>query len=187
MRELRGEYAERWYKIWSNAVRAACPGHLVLGSRINQGDSMPEVILACAHHADVVSFNYYAIGPDRAMFERIYELTKKPLFIGEYGHNSRDDGLLTTAVPVKDQQERGRGFTYYTEQLAALPYFVGCNYFQYLDEPITGRFDSETAYNGFVNVVDIPNEYLVKAAQQTNARIYDLHAGKVQPSEIKPK
>lgn len=187
MREVRAAFAERWYRIWAEAVREACPGHLVLGSRINQGDSYPEVIEACARHCDVVSFNHYEHLPDRALFDRINARIDKPLFIGEYGHNSLDDGLLTMFVPVADQRERGVGFRSYTEQLAAMPYFVGCHFFQYLDEPITGRFDSETAFNGFVNVADIPSPYLVEAAQAVNRRIYQLHSGAVEPVSEEPR
>jgi hypothetical protein len=39
MRELRGEFAQRWYGTWAKAVRAADPHHLLLGSRIHLGDT----------------------------------------------------------------------------------------------------------------------------------------------------
>jgi hypothetical protein len=145
------------------------------------------VIAACAPYVDVTSLNHYRHGPDVPMLERIYAIAQKPLFIGEYGHNSLDEGLLTTAVPVANTSERGTGFRYYTEQLAALPYVIGAHYFQYWDEPITGRFDSETAYNGFVNVVDIASEPLVTAARATNARIYAVHAGTEAPFAVAPR
>ena len=143
MGELRGEFAQRWYRAWAQAIRAAAPHHLVLGSRIHLGDKYPEVIAACAKYVDVMSLNHYRLGPEVDVLERIYAIAKKPLFIGEYGHNSLDEGLLTAAVPVASEAERGIGFRYYTEQLAALPYVVGSHYFQYWDEPITGRSDTE--------------------------------------------
>jgi hypothetical protein len=187
MRELRGAFAQRWHSTWARAIRAADPHHLLLGSRIHLGDKYPEVITACATYVDVMSLNHYRHGPDVAMLERIYALTQKPIFIGEYGHNSLEQGLLTTAVPVASASERGTGFRYYTEQLAALPYVIGSHYFQYWDEPITGRSDSETAYNGFVNVADIPSEPLVAAARATNARIYTVHAGVEAPFAVAPR
>jgi hypothetical protein len=187
MRELRGEFAQRWYGTWAKAIRAADPHHLLLGSRIHLGDTYPEVIAACAKYVDVMSLNHYRHGPDVAMLGRIFAVAKKPIFIGEYGHNSLDEGLLTTAVPVTSESERGTGFRYYTEQLAALPYVIGSHYFQYRDEPITGRFDSETAYNGFVNVADIASEPLVAAARATNARIYAVHAGMEAPFAVLPR
>jgi hypothetical protein len=187
MRELRGAFAQRWYGAWAQAIRAADPHHLLLGSRIHLGDKYPEVIAACATSVDVMSLNHYRHGPDVAMLERIYAIAHKPIFIGEYGHNSLDEGLLTAAVPVASAADRGTGFRYYTEQLAALPYVIGSHYFQYWDEPITGRSDSETAYNGFVNVADIPSTPLVAAARATNARIYAVHAGVEAPFAVAPR
>jgi Beta-galactosidase len=187
MRELRGAFAQRWCRVWAEAIRAADPHHLVMGSRMHRGDKYPEVVAACAPYVDVTSLNHYRHGPDVAMLERIHAMAQKPLFIGEYGHNSLDEGLLTAAVPVANESERGTGFRYYTEQLAALPYVIGAHYFQYRDEPITGRFDSETAYNGFVNVADIASAPLVTAARATNARIYAVHAGVEAPFAVAPR
>ena len=87
---------------------------------------------------------------------------------------------------MADQQARGVGYRYYTEQLAALPYFIGGHYFQYLDEPITGRFDRETSFNGFVSIADIPHPHLVKAAKASHSRIYNVHAGRLRPYDQKP-
>jgi hypothetical protein len=187
MRELRGAFARRWCGTWAKAIRAADPHHLLLGSRTQLGGQYPEVIAACAPYVDVISLNHYRHGPNGALLERLYAIAQKPLFIGEYGHNSLDEGLLTTAVPVASAAERGTGFRYYTEQLAALPYVIGSHYFQYWDEPITGRSDSETAYNGFVNVADIASEPLVAAARATNARIYAVHAGVEAPFAVAPR
>jgi agarase len=177
MAEFRGAFADRWYGGWYRAIRAADPNHLVLGSRLNQGARPHDVIAACARHSEVVSFNHYDIEAWQGEFDRYFDIAKKPFFIGEYGHNSLDRGLLTAAVPVADQRARAAGYRYYTERLAAIPYFVGGHFFQYLDEPITGRFDRETAFNGFVDVADIPYPLMVAAARTAHRRLYEIHAG----------
>ena len=180
-------FADKFMQGWAQAVRHADPDHLVMGTRLHQGNRPDEVVRACAKHMDVVSFNHYAFSIDRAEYDRLQAIAKKPFLIGEYGFNSMDLGLLTTAVPVRDRAERGAGYRYYTEQLAAVPYFVGCHYFQYLDEPITGRFDRETSYNGFVNVADIPYGDLVDAAKETNTRVYAIHDGAIAPVAVPPE
>jgi hypothetical protein len=187
MAPFRGEFAERWYRGWAEAVRAADPNHLVLGSRLHQGNRPDEVITACAKYMDVVSFNHYDVGAWKDEFDRYFTIARKPFLIGEYGFNSLDAGLLNTAVPVANQKERGTGYRYYTEQAASLPYFVGAHYFQWVDEPVTGRFDRETSFNGFNSVADIPYPELVKAAKTTNSRLYDLHAGAVKPFDRMPE
>ncbi|MEK7476651.1 MAG: hypothetical protein AAB152_13605 [Candidatus Coatesbacteria bacterium] len=186
MAEFRGAFADRWYGGWYRAIRAADPNHLVLGSRLNQGARPDDVIAACARHSEVVSFNHYDIEPWRGEFDRYFALARKPCFIGEYGHNSLDRGLLTAAVPVADQRARAAGYRYYTERLASIPYFVGGHFFQYLDEPVTGRFDRETAFNGFVDITDQPYPLMVAAARASHGRIFDVHAGTARPYSAPP-
>lgn len=183
--EFRGEFAEAWYRIWGEAIRAADPNHLVLGSRFSNRPE--ECVAAAGRHMDIVSFNEYSERPEAEHYDKWYAMTGKPMLIGEYGFNSLDDGLLTTAVPVANREERGVGYRYYTEQLAALPHFIGGHYFQWIDEPITGRNDRETAFNGFLKVTDIPDPFLVKAAKKTNPRVYLLHSGKSAPFARRPK
>jgi agarase len=187
MASFRADFADRWYSAWSRAIRSADPNHLVLGSRLNQGARPLDVLVASARHNDVVSFNHYDYEPWRGEFEAYYALARKPFIMGEYGHNSTDRGLLTAAVPVRDQRARAVGYRCYTEQLAAMPFFVGGHFFQYLDEPITGRFDRETAFNGFVSVADIPCPLMVAAARAAHARVYPVHAGLAAPFSRRPE
>lgn len=181
---LMKDFASRFYQTWYKATKQADPNHLVLGSRIPY--PMDEIVAACAANTDVLSFNHYAIELHED-FERYYRETDKPMLIGEYGFDSFDAGLLTAYVPVASQKERGKGFSYYTEQCAARPYFIGAHYFQYIDEPLTGRGDGETSFNGFVTITDTVYPELVKAARTTNARIYKVHVGDEPPVMSAPK
>ncbi len=183
MISFRRDFAERFYDAWYRAIKKADPNHLVLGSRIPY--PMDDVALACARHTDVLSFNYYSTDfGDK--FDRYYKLTGKPIMIGEYDFDSLDNGLLKAFVPVANQEERGKGYSFYTESAAAKPYMVGTHYFQYIDEPLTGRGDGESSFNGFVSVADIPYPKLVEAAKRTNARIYELHNGSLQATKERP-
>jgi hypothetical protein len=181
------EFASRWYKGWAKGVRTADPNHLLLGDRFRWTLNWMELLDACAENMDVISINYYAFDIPRKTLDAYYAKVHKPMMIGEYDFNSLDAGLLTAAVPVADQEERGVGYRYYTERAAAAPYIVGAQYFQYLDEPVTGRFDRETSFNGFINVADVPYPALVKAAKASNAQIYEIHAGIIAPYERAPK
>lgn len=182
--QYRGRFAERFYRGWYQAIKAADPNHLILGSRIPY--PMDEVVAACAHNTDVLSFNHY--GADLpAIYDRYYKSFGKPMLIGEYAFDSLDAGLLKAHVRVKSQAERGAGYSYMTEQLAAKPYFVGSHYFQYVDEPVNGRAsDGENSFNGFVSVCDVPYRELVKAARATNARIPAIHSGTTAPTQHRP-
>ena len=58
----------------------------------------------------------------------------------------------------------------------SLPAFVGCQWFQYYDEPLVGRFDGENYNIGFVSGADTPYWELTESAQQINAEVYNTFA-----------
>ena len=137
---------------------------------------------------DVVSFNHYDVEPPVEEFARFTKIADKPMMIGEYGFYSLDYGLLSVAVQVANTAEAGVGYRYYTENLAVSPSCVGAHYFQYCDEPVTGRdLDRETAFHGFTSVADVPHKWLTKAARETAERLYRVKSGRLQPFAEKPK
>lgn len=58
---------------------------------------------------------------------------------------------------------------------------VGTHWFQWLDQPSTGRFDGENYNIGFLDVTDLPYSELVNEAIKTHERIFDIHSGKEPP------
>ena len=53
------------------------------------------------------------------------------------------------------ESERGPAYARYLRAVADNPDFVGAHWFQYIDEPLTGRtLDGENAHIGFVTVAD---------------------------------
>ena len=64
-----------------------------------------------------------------------------------------------------------------TTRLARLPYVVGADWFQWMDEPPSGRLrDGEDVNFGVVCVGDEPYETLVDAVRATTPRLNGLHA-----------
>jgi hypothetical protein len=185
---FRGEFAEAWFKTWNLALKAADPNHLFLGARIHGGGNRSEeVIAASGRNCDVVSFNEYSLRPDPIEYAKWAKIADKPYLVGEYTFNSLDDGLMAGAVPVLNRVERGKGYSYYTEQMAANPQFIGGHFFQFTDEPITGREDRETSYNGFVRVTDSSDPHLVGAATLSNSRVEAIHMGLLKPMNTPPR
>ena len=57
----------------------------------------------------------------------------------------------------------------YLRSALANPDIVGVHWFQYADEPLTGRLlDGENGHMGFVSVADVPYAGLVSAARAAN-------------------
>ncbi len=175
---------KRYLSIICDAIRKHDPNHLNLGIRF--GGSPPDEVLRMGSVFDVCSINMYEYEPTKQM-KRVYELTGRPILIGEFHFGVPANGLGAGLVQVADQKERGVGYRYYVEQAAALPCFLGTHWFIWRDEPVLGRMDGENYNIGFVDVTDRPYRELVEAAIATHKRLYEVHIGKVLPFSQRPK
>jgi hypothetical protein len=90
-------------------------------------------------------------------------------------------------VQVANQKERANAFRYYNEQGYSHPSLVGAHWFQWIDQPSTGRRDGENYNIGFVDITDRPYPDLVEAMKTTFGRLLDVHSGKSAPYDVKPK
>ena len=100
--------------------------------------------------------------------------------LGEWVETAVIAGVVLVNVVVGFlQEERAEKYARYVRSVAECPAFVGCHWFQYIDEPITGRwFDGENYNIGFVTVVDSPYPELVAAAKRIHANVYRIrHRG----------
>ena len=165
-------FAEAYFRTVAEALRRHDPDHLYLGSRFAWQTA--EAVEACARWCDVVSFNCYrrSIADDPPEWAKFHALGK-PALIGEFHFGSADRGLFWEGlVGVGAESERGPAYARYLRAVADNPDFVGAHWFQYLDEPLTGRtLDGENAHIGFVTVADVPYEGLVDAARAANLAI----------------
>ena len=167
------------------AVRGHDPHHLNLGIRF--GGDPSEGVIKAARGFDVFSENIYSYGPSRAKLDSLYALAQRPILIGEFHIGVPGRGMASGLVQAADQEERAAGYRYYVEQCAAHPAMVGTHWFQWLDQPATGRHDGENYNIGFIDVTDRPYEEMVAGARLTHDRLLDVHLGKLPPVDRKPK
>ena len=113
--------------------------------------------------------------------QKIYELTGLPIIIGEFHFGTPARGLAPGLAQVKNQEERGVAYRYYVENAAAHPALIGTHWFQWIDQPSTGRFDGENYNIGLLDVTDRPYPAMVNASRETFNRLSDVHSGKVAP------
>jgi hypothetical protein len=161
------------------------PNHLNLGMRfVNCPDRLIELI---GKHFDVYSINSYNMAPPKDFMDRISRLTGLPIAIGEYHFGTPDRGMSAGIVQVGNHKERGNAFRYYNEQGYSHPALIGAHWFQWIDQPATGRNDGENYNIGFVDVTDRPYPDMLEAMKITFDRLFDVHSGKTPPYNIKPK
>jgi hypothetical protein len=175
---------ERYLRLMSEAIRRYDPNHLNLGIRF--GGTPDEAILRMGRMFDVCSINVYEYEPTRKV-KMVYEATRRPVIIGEFHFGVPADGLGAGLVQTVNQTERAKGYRYYIEQAAALPYFLGAHWFQWTDQAVLGRMDGENYNIGFVDVTNRPYAELVEAAKATHKRLFEVHSGKVGPFAERPK
>jgi len=176
---------ERMLEVINAAIRKHDPNHLNLGIRF--GGRPADEVVRLARVFDVYSQNIYSLAPDAKSLDSIYKLTGRPIVIGEFHIGTPGRGLAAGLVQAADQQQRGVAYRYYVETAAAHPALIGTHWFQWLDQPSTGRMDGENYNIGFVDVTDRPYPELVEAAKATHQRLLEVHSGKMSPFNERPK
>jgi hypothetical protein len=173
------EFALRYFRTIRETLKKYDPNHLYLGCRfawlVNEDSSWttPEVEDVAARYCDVISFNVYLPRID-SRWDFLKRLGK-PAIIGEFNFGAPDTGMFNPGVaPTSSQVERARMFQAYMRSVAGNPAFVGCHWFQYIDEPTTGRDDGENINTGIVTITDTAYPEMVIAAKAVNAQVYQL-------------
>ena len=177
---------EKYLQVINAAVRKHDPNHLNLGLRFG-GSLPPAEMLRASAAFDVYSLNVYSTSINRKTLEEIYRVTGRPIIVGEFHFGVPGRGLAPGLVQVRDQAERGVAYRYYVEQAAAFPAFIGSSWFQWVDQPNTGRMDGENYNIGLVDVTDRPYHELIEAMKTTHRRLQAVHAGKAAPFDTPAK
>lgn len=181
--ELRKAFVFKTYAKFINTVNAAVKkhdsNHLNLGLRF--GGSASDEIINASKGFDVFSFNNYGYSVNQNTIKKVYELTGLPMIIGEFHFGVPERGLAPGLAQTVSQEERGIAYSYYVENAAANQAIIGTHWFQWVDQPSTGRNDGENYNIGLVDVTDRPYTELVNSVKQTFKRLYDIHSGKELP------
>ena len=176
--------ARRYFEVTTRLVRKYDPNHLVLGVRF-RGAAPRQVVAASKGLTDAQSINYYPHDAklDRELFESLHELSGgQPIIVSEYSFHALDGrsgnrNRFGFPAQVADQAARARGYRLMTTRLARLPYVIGADWFQWMDEPPSGRIrDGEDVNFGIVDVADDEYQLLVDAVRETTPRLNPLHS-----------
>lgn len=161
---------EKYFSEIVGALRELAPNKLYLGCRFAWTNELAR--RAGQKFCDVVSYNFYKT--EVASFEPV-EGEDKPVMIGEFHFGALDRGMFHCGLcPCKDQQERADSYANYVKSALSNPWIVGAHWFEYGDEPTTGRFDGENYQIGFVDVCDRPYQETIDASREVGYKIYDI-------------
>ena len=167
------------------AIKKYDPNHLNLGIRL--GGEVPDEVIKACRVFDVCSINVYDFAIPQKTLDRYAALTARPLIGGEFHFGAPERGLGGGLRQVANQTERGVAYQHYVEHAASHPSMIGTHWFQWIDQPSTGRSDGENYNIGVVDVTDRPYDEMIGAVVRTHQRLYQIHAGKTRPTERLPK
>lgn len=178
---LRRFYADRYYDFLYRTVKAIDPNHLYLGFWISIGWWVnDEDFRMIARHCDVVGYDRYSDSFADPALVRLMREAGKPVLCGEFSfpptyNGARGFGVYGGARAL-DDADAGRKYGRWVGDAARNPACVGVCWFQYRDEPVTGRgpghgpdlvYGEHYAF-GLVDVTDTPKWGLVAPVRAEN-------------------
>jgi hypothetical protein len=174
-----GIMVDHYIQVVCSEVKKVDANHLNLGLRYAWISS--ELCYRAGTWFDVFSINGYSFpGPPETA--EIARRSGKPVLIGEYHFGATDRGLPSTGIQgAENQQARGEAYRYYLEQGFARPEIIGIHYFQWMDQPVFGRFDGENYNIGFLDICLQPYQELTDQAAASHEVMYKVATGEVKP------
>ncbi len=171
--EFYSKAAEQYFRTVRDAIKSVAPGQLYLGCRFAWVNE--RAAIAAGKFCDVVSYNLY----QRTIADFNFPGADKPLIVGEFHFGALDRGMFHTGlVPTANQAERAQAYKDYVLGAVRHPQFVGTHWFQWQDEPTTGRvYDEENYQIGFVDIADTPYRETVEASREVGSRLYRERLG----------
>ena len=75
---------------------------------------------------------------------------------------------------MANEEARGPAYSKFLKQAVAEPSIVGVHWFQYLDQPVTGRLlDGENGHFGMIGITDLPFTGFVDSVRKANLQALD--------------
>ncbi len=175
LRAFNDRFCEHYFATVRDALKLAAPNQLYLGCRFAW--SNPRAVAIAARYCDVVSFNKYG---RTAADLHLPAPADKPIIIGEFHFGATDRGLFHPGlVRCADQADRAKAYRAYLASALHNPAIVGTGWFQYRNQPTTGRsLDGENFQIGLVDITDTPYPEMVQALRDVAAQVY--------PTRLKP-
>lgn len=168
-----GRIAEEYFRVVQEELKAAAPRHLYLGCRFAWVNDV--AAQAAARHTDVVCYNRYTYSVRDL---RIPGGIDRPVIIGEFHFGALDRGLFHPGLrAARDQEHRAALYRDYVLGAVDNPLVVGTHWFQYADQPATGRGDGENYQIGLVDVCDRPYPELIAACREVGRLMYRRRLG----------
>jgi len=161
--------AETYFSTIRREIKKVAPHQLYMGCRFAWVND--RAARAAIKFCDVVSYNRYNYSVEDL---KLPDNVDMPVIIGEFHFGALDRGMFHTGLRSTDsQQDRADKYTAYVRGALRNRYIVGTHWFQYVDQPTTGRGDGENYQIGFLDICDNPYPEIVQAARDIARDMYE--------------
>ncbi|WP_428940344.1 hypothetical protein [Fontivita pretiosa] len=141
--QLRRFYADRYYAFIYQTVKSIDPHHLYFGMWVTPNWWVDQADWdLIAPHCDVIGYDFYSRRFEDEPTGRLIARHDKPVLCGEFSFPPHYRGTRAFGRyhnSSEDDAESGRFYRQWIQDAAKNPNCVGVMYFQYRDQPITGR------------------------------------------------
>ncbi|MEM7110367.1 MAG: beta-galactosidase [Bacteroidota bacterium] len=173
--------AETYFETIHTELKKVAPNQNYLGCRFAWANNAI-VLGAASAYMDIMSFNKYEYSVENVSLPQGID---KPILIGEFHFGALDRGMFHVGVKqAKDQAERGQLYQDYIRGALRNPNIIGAHWFQYIDQPATGRGDGENYNVGWVDVCDNPFEEVIEKVRETTYGLYPYRLNDGQTGAI---
>lgn len=142
--EFMGFWYARYYKVVSEAIEAADPNHMYMGSRANLNSlTEPWIIKAAGCYTDMITANLYGgMNPSIDTIVNLYRYSGIPFMVTEFFAKSSDAidangyklaNSTGAGILVQTQQERADYYEHYTLALLESKACVGWTWYRFRD------------------------------------------------------
>jgi hypothetical protein len=165
--------AETYFSTIRKELKRMAADQLYLGCRFAWVND--RAARAATKFCDAVSYNRYAYSVEDLKQPDGIDM---PALIGEFHFGALDRGMFHTGLrKTESQQDRADKYADYVRGALRNPQIVGTHWFQYIDQPTTGRGDGENYQIGFVDICDKPYPEIVQAARNVGNSMYEYRFG----------
>ena len=163
--------AREYYRGAGEAMEREDRKHLVFGDRYMLTDLPIEVLEEALPWVDVIAVQPYESKFEKAAFDRLYRIARKPILICDHAMSFPTDRYPKTGWPkCESEADAARAYEKYLADAFAQPYIIGYHRCHYMD-----HFSRSAGLlmPGLVREDASPYEILVKAAAHANQTIVE--------------
>jgi len=168
-----------YFNVTTTQIRLRDPNHLISGLRFGLYDDF--VLAVAAKYCDFLDVHDYDDMPHIERMAATYAATGKPMVLGEFSFTAADSNMPNThgaraGNPATTQTRRAAMYEAYATALVEQPFIIGYGWWNFVDEPSTGRWpDGENSNYGLRTLADDPYSILTSTMMRVHAGAKAAH------------